>query len=372
MYQFCLSLLVLFNSIAFSQTTVNSFFVHNGLTRFYSFYVPSIYNGTKAFPLVLNLHGYGSNGSAQSVYGNFTSIADTAGFIVVHPEGSVEPGTGSTQFWNVGFDASTVDDVGFLVALIDTISTKYLIDPNRVYATGMSNGGFMCYKLACETTRFAAIASVAGSMFSKMKTSCGSANPISVMCIHGTADAIVPYNGNASFLSIDSVLNFWSGVNAVSKPPVMTPVPNIMSADASTAEHYMYTGQDGISMELFKVLNGGHAWPGAPIAIDITCMDFSASKEIWRFFHEHKSAKASLNTLTEKDVLIYPIPAENTLFITLKNETNTTVELTDIRGTLVRRLKNPTEIDLTDMAEGQYIVTIQSAWGIIVKRFNKL
>lgn len=131
---------------------------HNGLTREYRIYVPAIYNSTQAVPLLLNLHGYSSNNAQQQVYGNFTNIADTANFILIHPNGTI--GNDGFRFWNSGFSASGPDDVGFLLALIDTISAQYNIDPNRIYTTGMSNGGFMSYELACQTTRFAAIASV--------------------------------------------------------------------------------------------------------------------------------------------------------------------------------------------------------------------
>ena len=193
-------LFFLVNSISFSQTTVNDSFMHNGLTRTYSFYVPAIYDGSQAYPLVLNLHGYTSNGTEQSFYGNFKPIADTAGFIVVHPEGTIQTGTASTQFWNVGFFPSNVDDIGFLESLIDTISASYNIDATRIYSTGMSNGGFMSYKLACESNRFAAIASVTGSMTGQMQNNCSPIKPIPVMEIHGTADPTVPYNGQSGML----------------------------------------------------------------------------------------------------------------------------------------------------------------------------
>ncbi len=318
-----------------AQNTINGSFVHNGITRSYSFYVPASYNGSQAYPLVLNLHGYTSFGWQQSLYGDFKPIADTAGFIVVHPEGTVQPGTSNTQFWNVGFFASNVDDVGFLEALIDTISAQYNINPRRIYSTGMSNGGFMSYHLACRSDRFAAVASVTGSMTVSSASSCSPSRPTPVMQIHGTADATVPYNGNSGFLSVDSVVNYWVQYNNCPTPPVMTTVPDIVPGDGATAEHYVYApGNGGATVELFKVINGAHTWPGAPLAIDVTCMDFSASKEIWRFFSqfEHPTAGIKNPVSNQPELKIWPNPADDLIFISENISTEGSYRIIDMEG----------------------------------------
>src|SRR4030095_1043345 len=130
------------------QQTINGTITHGGLQREYILYVPSSYEPGTPAPLVLNFHGYTSNALEQMFYGDFRPIADTAGFLVVHPQGTKD--MLGNNHWNVGWGTSTVDDLGFTSALIDSLSAQFDIDPNRIYSTGMSNGGFMSYKLACE------------------------------------------------------------------------------------------------------------------------------------------------------------------------------------------------------------------------------
>jgi len=144
--------------------TINGSIEHNGMDRSYILYVPESYDGTKAVPLVLNFHGYTSNAKDQMNYGDFRPLADKEGFIVVHPQGTLLDGK---THWNVGgwTLASKVDDVAFTEALLDHLSSEYKIDAKRVYSTGMSNGGYMSFLLACQlSNRIAAVASVTGSM----------------------------------------------------------------------------------------------------------------------------------------------------------------------------------------------------------------
>ena len=150
--------------LAFSQQTITATLTHDSIDREYILYVPANYTGDTPVPLVFNFHGFTSNAGEQMAYGDFRPIADTAGFILVHPEGTLF--NGSTHFNVGGFTAgSTVDDVGFTEAMIDTISAEYNINAERVYSTGMSNGGFMSFLLACQLSdKIAAIASVTGSM----------------------------------------------------------------------------------------------------------------------------------------------------------------------------------------------------------------
>ena len=146
-----------------SQQTITATITHDALQREYILYVPASYTGSNAVPLVFNFHGYTSNATEQMWYGDFRPIADTANFIIVHPNGMLDA-TGTTHF-NVGWGGSTIDDVGFTSALLDSISADYNINADRVYSTGMSNGGFMSYQLACQLSdKIAAIASVTGSM----------------------------------------------------------------------------------------------------------------------------------------------------------------------------------------------------------------
>ena len=118
---------------SFSQQTIYGNITHDNILRSYILYIPDIYSSNKAAPLIFNFHGYTSNAYDQMLYGDFREIADTAGFLVVHPQGTLDFG-GSTHF-NVGWGGSFVDDIGFTNLLLDTISNKYNINLNRVYST---------------------------------------------------------------------------------------------------------------------------------------------------------------------------------------------------------------------------------------------
>lgn len=346
-----------------AQTTINGSFVHNGLTRTYSFYVPASYTSGQAVPLVLNLHGYTSNGSEQSIYGNFKPIADTANFIVVHPDGTIDPSSGQ-RYWNFGIFGSTVDDAGFLEALIDTISAHYTINPNRVYTTGMSNGGYMSYSLACESNRFAAIGCVTGSMSVPMYNNCNPSIPIPTIHIHGTLDAVVPYAGNTTSKAVEDVSLSWVAKNGCNPTPAITQVPNTNTTDGATAERYLYSGgTNGHTVEFFKVTGGGHTWPGAPIPLPgsgNTCMDFSASKEIWRFFSQYdRSNSVSLNKTTINDLSVYPNPSTGIVYFQTEQSINE-VNILDLQGRIIEKVSgnNIQQIDIYHLNTGNYLLEL--------------
>lgn len=346
-------------SLTFAQS-VGGTIQHGGLTREYNVYVPASYNPANPAPLVINLHGYSSNNWQQELYSNFNPIADTAGFILVYPQGTSD-GTGNL-FWNVGFFPSNIDDTGFLLALIDTLAAQYNLDQNRIYSTGMSNGGFMSYKLACETDRIAAIASVTGSMTTQTFGAC-TPSPIPVMQIHGTLDPTVPFDGSTIFVPAPDVVSYWVGVNQCNPTPVMTNVPNTNLLDGATAEHYVYSGGlSGTSVEFYKIINGAHTWPGAPIVIGTTCMDFSASKEIWRFFSQYSSTTSVEPVLSALPFSFYPNPAGNSLSVNNKNTEVLTASVLDYTGQEVARfliLQGENKLDIRNLPCGVYIIKLR-------------
>ncbi|GAA4009467.1 hypothetical protein GCM10022408_21960 [Hymenobacter fastidiosus] len=263
-----------------------------GLRREYRLYVPAAYSPAKAVPLLFNLHGYGSNNVEQEAYGDFRPIADTANFLIVHPNGTLD-GNGS-RAWNTFLPPGTgVDDVAFLSALIDHLKLTYTIDTDRIYSTGMSNGGFMSYELACQLSgRITAVASVTGSMAQSRRAVCTPQHPTPIMEIHGTADATVPYNGNAFFLSIPAVLSYWVQFNGCAPTPVVTQVPNTNTTDGSTAERSVWAnGRNGSVVEHYRIIGGGHTWPGSAFTIGVTNRDISASREIWRFLRPYRLSR---------------------------------------------------------------------------------
>ncbi len=275
-------------SSAHSQQTITTSVMHNGIQRSYILYIPASYTGVENVPLLFNFHGYTSNATEQMFYGDFRPIADTAGFIIIHPEGTVD-NNGNTHF-NVGWGASTVNDVSFTSFLIDTIAAQYAIDLDRVYSTGMSNGGFMSFRLACELSdRIAAIGSVTGSIVPFTLDACNPSHSVPVLQIHGDSDGTVPYNGGLGWSEpITSLVNWWVIDNNCPPTPVFTAMPNISTTDGTTAERYAYENPNTcIEVIHYKILGGDHTWPGAAFNFPGTNYDINASKEVWDFLSKY-------------------------------------------------------------------------------------
>ena len=304
---------------SFSQQTINASITHDGIQRDYILYIPELYDGSTAVPLVFNFHGYGSNAAQQMFYGDFRDIADTEGFLLVHPEGTTFIGD---QFWNVGFPglSSNIDDVGFTEALIDELATLYAIDLDRVYATGMSNGGFMSFLLACQLSeKIAAVASVTGSVTQDTFDDCNAQHPIPVLQIHGTDDGVVLYNGNNLSIPIADVISYWVDFNNCETTPTTTTLPDVDVSDGSTIEHSVYEdGDNGITTEHMKVIGGGHTWPGSVINTAGTNQDIDASMEIWLFFSRFDiNGPLSTDDFDNNQVTIYPNPTQSKINLSL-------------------------------------------------------
>lgn len=261
---------------------------HDGLTRTYNLYIPANYSTAQPCPVVLNLHGYGSNAVQQAILSRMNSIADTAGFIVAYPEGL--PDLSGQRQWNSGYGTG-IDDVGFLNKLLDSIAANYAVNQQRIYATGMSNGGIMSNTLACDLNgRMAAIASVAGTMSWLQYGNCTAVAALPVMHIHGTTDIVVPYGGNAGLLGVTILVNHWRGRNGLTSNSTTTAYPNIVPTDGSNAELIVYETGSNVPVHLIRVNSGGHSWPGSGIIVSgNTNMDMDASVEIWNFFRQFSS-----------------------------------------------------------------------------------
>ncbi len=287
------------SAISFGQKTVTGTITSDNVKRSYRLYIPKSYTGATPVPLLFNFHGYTSNAAQQEFYGSFKAIADTANFLVLLPEGLPLIGT-NTGFNNFSMPGVKPDDVLFTSDLIDSISAKYAIDRNRIYSTGMSNGGFMSYDLACFLSdKIAAIASVAGSMIPLHLSTCQAKHPTPVMQIHGTTDPVIPYDGVGPLVTsshIDTLLNHWINFNGCNTLPTKLNIPNSNTADNCTAERYIYEGgKNGSTVEFFKIIGGGHTWPGTiiPTGSGNTNRDFNASLAIWQFLRKYRLDQVS-------------------------------------------------------------------------------
>jgi len=218
-------------------------------------------------------------------YGDFRSIADSANFIIVHPQGTKYR---DTTHWNTGgwTPNSTVDDLGFLDSVIAYMVLHYKINEKRIYAAGLSNGGEMSYHLACNlSNKIAAIASVSGSMTPETFRACHPGRHLPILHIHGTHDQVVPFSGDPTATPIMAGLKFWTNNNQGDTIPVIERLPDINTTDSSTVDHYLYPGLS--TVELFKISGGDHTWPGSAFKVPGTNYDINASAEIWKFFSKY-------------------------------------------------------------------------------------
>jgi len=258
----------------------------SGVQRAYRVYVPASYDASTPVPIVLNFHGFGSNALEQERYSDFPALAGREGFIVATPDG-----TNSPQRWYIygQLEPGYVDDFAFVDALIDALSARYCIDPARIYATGISNGGGMTSQLACHLNgRIAAIAPVAGSPYSEL--TCRGEGPMPVVAFHGTDDTLVPFEGGPGGrlgLPINPVrdnMRQWAEHNGC----------NLALQTQRIADDVMlesYGGcADGADVHLYVVEGGGHTWPGSSrniATLGSTTRSISATELAWRFFSEH-------------------------------------------------------------------------------------
>ena len=270
-------------SITIAQETLKESIVHDDLVRDYIVHIPSSYDNKVPIPLVLCFHGYGGTASGIS-YTNFNDVSDTANFIVVYPQGTLLK---RKSHWNVGgwtLD-SKIDDVGFISSLLDSLSERYNINQSRIYSTGMSNGGYMSFLLACQLSdRIAAIASVTGSMTPQTYNLCNPQRPIPVLQIHGTNDQKVPYKGNRKWsLSINKVLEYWINHNNCDNTPIEMSFPDINNSDESNVHRLSWlNGDNSVITDHIIVSGGGHDWFGV-----WGNMDINSTAEIWKFFSQY-------------------------------------------------------------------------------------
>lgn len=250
---------------------------HDGVMRTYDLYIPAGTDSSAPLPLVLNFHGLGSNPGQQRLFSLMDATSDEHGFVVAYPAG-----VGAS--WNAGTccgqaSGDMVDDVGFALAVIDDVQSRTCIDPKRVYATGMSNGGFMSHRLACEAAdRIAAIAPVAGVIGVPLED-CAPSRPVPVLQMHGTLDILVPYAGNNVWPGAVETVEAWSVHNGCAGDPVET----FKQADVTCTASESCDG--GARTELCTIQGGGHCWPGDPICpLGLSTLTISASGRMAEFF----------------------------------------------------------------------------------------
>lgn len=269
--------------------------MHGGIERSYWIHIPDPHEVSPGVPLVIVIHGGGGSGEQAAKQYGWIEKSDEAGFIAVFPNGSGRMGD-KLLTWNAGnccgyaLDEG-VDDVGFLRAMIADLEAVYKINPRRIYATGMSNGGMMSYRLACELSdKLAAVGPVAGALNIEP---CEPKHPVSVIAVHGTEDASVRYEGgkpekkadwhDRTDTSVAESTGFWIRYNECAKPQTVEETGNIRIETWGG-------GRNGTEVKLISVVGGTHAWPGGARGarfLEEPSQEISATKEIWKFFDAH-------------------------------------------------------------------------------------
>lgn len=276
--------------------TKHSFDTPDGRTRTYLLYVPDGYQPGTPTPLVLAFHGLGGTGRAMMHTTQLDTVARKNNFIVAYPNGV---GSGSTTSWNAGAccgDAVTweVDDVGFTRLLIEDISSQFAIDPDQVYATGLSNGAAFVHRLGSEAADvIAAIAPVAGAATPGGDfTPTAPIRPVSVMEFHGTTDQDAPYSP-----AVPTTIKWWRSADNISMLwPATTYQYGIETCNtysSTLAEVTLCTARPPLAIIINGVVydGGGHAWPGGvrffTANADYPTYDINASGAMWKFFLRH-------------------------------------------------------------------------------------
>ena len=262
----------------------------DGKTREYYISLPK--NTSKPVPLIINFHGFLDRAINQKEFSQMDNYAHQNGVGVVYPEGV-------KRSWNVGKAIlNNENDIGFVNALIDSVSSKYNIDSDRIYACGFSNGGTFSYELICSlSNKIAAFGSVGGNFSINEKRFCNINREIPLIHIHGTKDRLQEYNkSDRDFLSTIESFNFWVKYNQLDKT-IVENITDVHKKDRTTVEKYtFYKNNSDTKVIHFKVENGGHLWLGSPMGdrflerllFGRNNHEINSSKEIVDFFLKYK------------------------------------------------------------------------------------
>jgi polyhydroxybutyrate depolymerase len=273
----------------------------DGNARSFIVYLPVGYNNAGKLPMIFAIHGGSGTPEGMIKIANFIPIADKEKIILVYP-------TGIERNWNDGRPTTPnklgINDVGFFSQVIDYMISKYPIDATRIYATGISNGGFMSSRLGCElSNKIAAIAVVAATIeATTISQNCKPMNTVPAMYIHGTNDRLVPITGGemtaggtagGTILSHLQTIGKWVAINRCNSNPVITDLPDIAN-DGTTVKQRIYgNGTNGSEVVSYIIENGGHTWPQgfqylSEAIVGKTSQDMNACEVIWSFFKKFK------------------------------------------------------------------------------------
>lgn len=291
-------LVLLFATLAAHASEKMTFRVGR-LDRTCVLHLPAGLDPHQPVPLVFVLHGGGGHGAQIEKSTRFDALADRENFIVAYPDGV-------DHHWNDGRENNSkafrenVDDLAFFDALVTAVGQRHPVDPKRIYATGISNGGFMSYTLAARRANvFAAVAPVSGGIGDDLAAHFAPAAAVSLLVLQGTADPLVPYGGGevmrnrGRFVSTDDAIKLWLKADACAPAPVRAELPDRDRFDGCRVTTFTWTNpKNNVAVCLYRIEGGGHTWAGGSqylprLIVGRVCRDFDATETIWAFFQTH-------------------------------------------------------------------------------------
>lgn len=267
-----------------------------GLKRVYSIYTPASYRSDQPLPLVFGFHGGHTTPQNFARTTRFNALADKEGFIMVYPQGI-------NRHWNDGRDAPglpTQNDVAFVAAMIEQLKELRNIDSRRIYAVGISNGGFFTQRLACQLSdQIAAFASVASTLALPLQSNCNPDRALPILMINSPDDPITPWQGGrmskgegGQILSVLATIEFWQDKNNCSPQPKAATIANNRIDDGTQVQISRYSNcSSGAEVMLTTIEGGGHTWPGGvgqpEWLVGKTTRQINGSRFVWNFLKRH-------------------------------------------------------------------------------------
>jgi polyhydroxybutyrate depolymerase len=357
-------IIILFLAFVHSTYAQIQYFTWQGKQREYLFNTPTNHDGS--IPVLFFLHGIGETITNCDEEFNFEQLSEDFGWAIVVPQALTQGIFGT--MWNAGLISSSIDDVGFLFALLDTLTVQYQLDPDSVFFTGFSMGGFMTYRLAIEQgDRITACAPVSGliSLEDANKTPVA---PVRILHIHGTNDNLVGYSGvtlgSTLGLGVDAILDYWQDANGCSGEPTIDTLPNLK---IDGLRFIRYTYNCDTDLQHLKVVGGTHRWYH-----DADLYDVGYEDVIYEFFTGH-SAPSRTPAREKGHLVYYPNPTTGILNVQFDSDyPNTEIrvydmygKLVDVVGTTPTSSPHTVQIDLSRHSNGVYFV--QNPNGTVAK-----
>jgi polyhydroxybutyrate depolymerase len=253
--------------------------------------VPSSYDPNVPAPLLIALHGFSQSGDKFENYLHIRPIADKEGILYVHPDGTKDPR--GTRFWNAtpeccDYQTPLIDDDTYIMDIVKQVSLKYMVDPNRIYLVGHSNGGFMVNRMACRHADvFAAVVNMAGGSYVKTST-CKPSGPISILQIWGTKDVTYManhYKGRTIPGAVQTFTN-WAALNRCSRQTIVLPHQLDLDRKVPGLETVVTKSvgcPDNTAVEFWSITGAGH--------VPTISKDFTA--DLVQFLLEHPKDSAN-------------------------------------------------------------------------------